>query len=68
MKVSAVLLKPLDGNPEGSTVEFDQGDFETLKGMGAVRAAPSASNKMQAAAPENKAAAKPAVKKTDPVA
>lgn len=36
--VKAILLKPLDGDPEGSEREFDQGDFETLKKLGAVRA------------------------------
>ncbi len=36
--VKALLLKPLDGDPEGSEREFDHGDFETLEKLGAVRA------------------------------
>lgn len=37
--IKAVLLKPLDGFPEGSEREFDKADFDALKALGAVRAA-----------------------------
>lgn len=59
--VKAILIKPLDGQPEGTEREFDKQDFERLMEMGAVRAAgeqkaaPAAQNKM-APAPANKAA------------
>jgi hypothetical protein len=36
--VKAVLLKPLDGKPEGDTVEMSRGDFDRLAGRRAVRA------------------------------
>lgn len=36
--IKAILLKPLDGFPEGSEREFDKVDFEYLVGMRAVRA------------------------------
>lgn len=39
MKVNAILLKPLDGDTPGAPREFDKGDFERLRAMGAVRAA-----------------------------
>ncbi len=39
MKVNAILLKPLDGYAPGSPRQFDSGDFERLRGMGAVREA-----------------------------
>ena len=39
MKVNAILLKPLDGYAPGSPRQFEQGDFERLRGMGAVREA-----------------------------
>lgn len=59
--INAVLLKPLDGQPEGSEREFSKEDFEALKVMGAVRtagtkAAPAVDNKM-APPVANKAAA-----------
>lgn len=62
--VKAILLKPLDGQPEGATREFSKTDFDRLKALGAVRedrsakAAPEPVNKK---APEvaNKAAVKP---------
>jgi len=57
--VKAILLKPLDGNPEGSTMEFSQADFDRLKERGAVKAAPAAKAEP---APENKAAKAPANK------
>jgi hypothetical protein len=50
--VKAVLLKPLDGKPEGSEVEFDKPDFDRLKEMGAVKAASGSSTKEDKAAPE----------------
>lgn len=39
MKVQAILTKPLDGQPEGTPVEYEQADFDQLKAMGAVRLA-----------------------------
>lgn len=53
--VKAVLLKPLDGLPEGTEREFDKADFDNLKAMGAVRAARSGDEKA-APAVANKAA------------
>lgn len=50
MQINAILLKPLDGAPEGSEREFDKADFERLKAMGAVREAKAEP------APANKAA------------
>lgn len=49
--VKAILLKPLDGNPEGAEVEFSQADFDRLKKRNAVKAAPAAKAEP---APENK--------------
>lgn len=37
--VKAILIKPLDGQPEGTVREFDKVDFDRLKSLGAVRAA-----------------------------
>lgn len=37
--IRAELLKPLDGDAEGTIREFDKADFETLLAMGAVREA-----------------------------
>lgn len=37
--IKAKLLKPLDGDAEGTIREFDKADFETLLAMGAVREA-----------------------------
>ncbi|CAM3282413.1 MULTISPECIES: hypothetical protein [Sphingomonas] len=39
MKVQAILTKPLDGQPEGTSVEYEEADFDQLKAMGAVRLA-----------------------------
>jgi len=39
MQIDAILLKPLDGFPEGSSRSFDKPDFDRLRGMGAVREA-----------------------------
>lgn len=39
MRVNAILLKPLDGFAVGAARSFDKGEFETLRGMGAVREA-----------------------------
>lgn len=39
MKVKAILTKPLDGQSEGATVEYEQADFDQLKAMNAVRLA-----------------------------
>lgn len=38
--IKAILTKPLDGNPEGSTVEYSKADFEMLEKLGAVARAP----------------------------
>jgi hypothetical protein len=59
----AILLKPLDGFPEGAEREFEQPDFDRLKDMGAVRAASGDSAKA-APAVENKAAPSVANKAT----
>lgn len=53
-KVSAILLRPLDGNEIGSTREFDPADFQRLEACGAVKAVAGTSNKKQVD-PENKA-------------
>lgn len=37
--INAILLKPLNGQEVGSTVELSQQDFDYLEGLGAVRAA-----------------------------
>lgn len=34
--IKAILLKPLDGDPEGSVREFDRADFDRLVAMGAI--------------------------------
>ena len=60
--VKAILIKPLDGLPEGTKRDFDKLDFERLKKLRAVRAAPaeakatSAPLNQMAPAPINKAA------------
>ena len=59
--VKAILIKPLDGDAEGTEREFSQADFDRLVAKGAVKAAPAPQNKMEAA-PANKAAGKPAKK------
>lgn len=53
--IKAELLKPLDGDPEGTIREFDKPDFDRLVAYGAVR---------KAAAPPK--AAKPAENKNAP--
>lgn len=53
--IKAILLKPLDGDPEGSEREFSSDDFERLEAFGAVRKAGSAGEK-QAPAVLNKKA------------
>ena len=55
--MKAILLKPLDGHAIGSTLEFDQPDFDRLVSQGAVKAAPTPMNKM-ADVPANKSKAK----------
>lgn len=58
--IKAILTKPLDGDPEGTTREFSQADFDRLLAKGAVRradqakAAPALANK-KAPAVKNKA-------------
>lgn len=37
--MKAVLLKPLDSDPQGAVREFDKADFDTLVALGAVRRA-----------------------------
>ncbi len=37
--IKAILLKPLDGDPEGAVREFSKADFERLLAKGAIRAA-----------------------------
>ncbi len=51
----AILIKPLDGDPEGTERDFSKADFARLVAMKAVKAAPTRANK---AAPtvDNKAA------------
>lgn len=56
-QIKARLLKPLDGRPEGSPIELDKHDFDTLEALHAVeriKAEPAPQNKM-ARAPANKA-------------
>lgn len=43
--IKAILLKPLDGHPEGSEREFSPDDFERLEAFGAVRKAGSGGEK-----------------------
>ena len=57
--VKAILLKPLDGMPEGTPREFSQSDFDRLEAFGAVR-----EDKAEGA----KAAQEPANKKAPMVA
>ncbi|CAH0355319.1 hypothetical protein SPH9361_03396 [Sphingobium sp. CECT 9361] len=38
--IKAILLKPLDGEPEGAEREFSQADFTMLEGLKAVARAP----------------------------
>lgn len=63
----AILKKPLDGNPEGSTVEYSKTDFEMLEKLGAVERAPE---DIKDASPETKAlevkAQEPAENKMQP--
>ena len=58
--VKAILTKPLDGFPEGEEREFEKADFDRLKAVGAVRAAPeprkAADSEKAAPAVENKMA------------
>lgn len=55
--VKALLIKPLDGHPEGSEREFNQADFDRLVSKGAIRAvverkaAPKIKNKKAPDAP-----------------
>ncbi|MDH2311436.1 hypothetical protein [Methylobacterium brachiatum] len=63
--IKAVLLKPLDGSPAGTVRDFDKVDFDRLKEMGAVRAAPSADEKA-APAVANKSAPAVANKAGEP--
>jgi hypothetical protein len=58
--VKAILLKPLDGFPEGTEREFEKEDFDRLKDMGAVRAA-SGGSRTTASDSGNSEKAAPAV-------
>lgn len=60
--VKAILIKPLDGDAEGTVRELNKADFDRLKAKGAVRAigdepkaSPAARNK-KAPTVKNKAA------------
>ncbi|MBW9113147.1 hypothetical protein JNB88_05730 [Rhizobium cauense] len=53
--VKAILIKPLDGDPEGSTREFSTEDFARLEAFGAVRKADSEDAKKAPAASNKKA-------------
>ena len=69
-KITAVLLKPLDGGKIGSTMELSREDFDRLEALHAVRAATgkmaaAPANKM-ASPPVNKAVAAPAEKVSRP--
>lgn len=75
--IKAILKKPLDGKPEGSTVEFDKADFEMLEGLGAVERAPDdegehlgddGGSEKAAPVPENKMADAPLNKAAKPAA
>ncbi len=59
--VKAILLKPLDGQSEGTEREFDKADFDRLEAMGAVRRATGGAEK--AAAPVANKAAPPVANK-----
>lgn len=52
------LLRPLDGKPEGSIVEYSEADARRLEARGLVRIV----QEKQEPAPENKAARAPANK------
>ena len=52
--VKAILIKPLDGDPEGTEREFSKVDFDRLQKLGAVQKAPTATK--AASAPMNKKA------------
>lgn len=43
--IKAILIKPLDGDPEGTEREFGPDDFERLEAFGAVRKGGSGSEK-----------------------
>ena len=63
--VKAILIKPLDGDPEGTQREFSKADFDRLLQLGALRKAPPAAKaapaplNKKAPAPANKGAGKP---------
>lgn len=56
--VKVKLLKPLDGHPEGATVEYPEADAKRLEQRGAVKIQGKA-EKAEAAAPQNKMEAAP---------
>lgn len=55
--IKAILIKPLDGDPEGTEREFSRDDFERLEAFGAVRKAASGGEKQAPAAMNKKARA-----------
>lgn len=60
--VQATLLKPLDGQPIGATIELSQLDFDRLKAKGAVAAVKGKAEPKSEPAPANKMAKAPANK------
>lgn len=75
--IKAILKKPLNGEAEGTIVEFTKSDFDMLEQLGAVAAAPDAEEVEQptpvpepvkaAAVPDNKMDAAP-LNKAEPKA
>lgn len=64
--VKARLIRPLDGQPEGSTMELDKADFERLKALGAVEAGGSDDGAKAAPPVESNKAAPPVANKAAP--
>jgi hypothetical protein len=50
--IKAILIKPLDGEPEGSEREFSKSDFDHLVSLGAVKAAEAPSEEDDAEKPQ----------------
>lgn len=55
--IKAILIKPLDGDPAGSTREFSVEDFNRLEAFGAIRKADSDEVKKAPVAKNKKAPA-----------
>lgn len=66
-KVKVKLLRPLNGQEVGSTVEYEKADAERLAGYGAVefKSAGSAPSNKMAQEPDNKAEPSMAMTKTE---